>query len=114
MTLADRLAAAREDAAHEPVEPTPLTERMSQLGKQDRIEEIKGTVHAELLQQLGPQLYDADMDHEELAERVHAVLAEVLGAQEKPLSHRDRARVTQEITDDILGYGPIEPFLRDP
>ncbi len=22
--------------------------------------------------------------------------------------------MTQEITDDILGYGPIEPFLRDP
>ena len=114
MTLADRLALAREEAGHEPAEPAPLTQRMSQLGKQDRIEEIKGSVHAELLQQLGPQLYDADMDHDELAERVHAVLAEVLGAQEKPLSHSDRARVTQEITDDILGYGPIEPFLRDP
>ena len=23
-------------------------------------------------------------------------------------------RITQEISDDILGYGPIEPFLRDP
>ena len=22
--------------------------------------------------------------------------------------------MTQEISDDILGYGPIEPFLRDP
>ena len=21
--------------------------------------------------------------------------------------------ITQEISDDILGYGPIEPFLRD-
>ena len=27
---------------------------------------------------------------------------------------RDRTRITQEIADDILGYGPIEPFLRDP
>ncbi|MGY2704080.1 CpaF family protein [Nocardioides sp. HB32] len=114
MSLADRLAAAREDAGPEPSEPTPLTERMSQLGKQDRLEEIKGTVHAELLQELGPQLYDAEMDQDELAGRVRAVLADVLGAQEKPLSHSDRARVTQEITDDILGYGPIEPFLRDP
>ena len=26
----------------------------------------------------------------------------------------DRVRITQEIADDILGYGPIEPFLRDP
>ena len=27
---------------------------------------------------------------------------------------RSRVRVTQEITDDILGYGPIDPYLRDP
>ncbi|GAB6984771.1 CpaF family protein [Nocardioides pyridinolyticus] len=114
MSLADRLAAARADAGQESVEATPLTQRMSTLGKQDRIEEVKGSVHAELLQELGPKLYDADMDHDELAERVHAVLAQVLEAQERPLSHSDRAQVTQEITDDILGYGPIEPFLRDP
>ncbi len=45
---------------------------------------------------------------------MRAVLAEVLGAQDRPLSSSDRARVTQEISDDILGYGPIEPYLRDP
>src|SRR5215470_10877348 len=26
----------------------------------------------------------------------------------------DRARVAQEIADDILGHGPLEPYLRDP
>ncbi|WP_207619380.1 CpaF family protein [Nocardioides sp. IC4_145] len=80
----------------------------------DRIEEIKGNVHAELLQQLGPHLYDADMDQDELDQRVRTVLADVLSSQDRPLSSGDRARVTQEISDDILGYGPIEPFLRDP
>ena len=118
MTLADRLAAARVVTGVEelptPSEGEPLGRRKSRLRKHDRIEEIKGTVHAELLEQLGPQLYDAEMDHDELDERVRTVLADVLGAQDPPLSHSDRARVTQEITDDILGYGPIEPFLRDP
>ncbi|MEJ7775695.1 MAG: CpaF family protein [Nocardioidaceae bacterium] len=80
----------------------------------DRIEELKGSVHVELLKQLGPHLYDADMDQNELDQRVRGVLAEVLGSQDRPLSGSDRARVTQEISDDILGYGPIEPFLRDP
>ena len=81
---------------------------------QSRIEDLKATVHAELLQQLGPQLYDANIDQDDLAARVRQVLKEVIGAQEKPLSSADRAQVTLEITDDILGYGPIEPFLRDP
>ena len=30
------------------------------------------------------------------------------------MSSADRARIAQEIADDILGYGPIEPLLRDP
>ena len=80
----------------------------------DRIEELKTSVHAELLKELGPHLYDADMDQAELEQRVRTVLAEVLGAQDRPLSNSDRARVTQEISDDILGYGPIDPYLRDP
>ena len=38
------------------------------------------------------------------------------GAQreETPLTAADRTRIAQEIADDILGYGPLEPFLRDP
>ncbi|UMG92060.1 ATPase, T2SS/T4P/T4SS family [Nocardioides sp. TF02-7] len=80
----------------------------------DRIEELKTSVHAELLQQLGPRLYDSDMAQDDLDQQVRTVLAEVLGAQDRPLSKSDRTRVTQEISDDILGYGPIDPYLRDP
>src|SRR5690606_5096817 len=63
---------------------------------------------------LGPQLYDANLDQAELESRVRQVLKDVLSSQERPLSNADRTKVTLEITDDILGYGPIEPFLRDP
>jgi pilus assembly protein CpaF len=80
----------------------------------DRIEELKSTIHVQLLQQMGPRLYDSDMDQSELDTEVRKVLADVLGSQDRPLSSSDRAQVTQEISDDILGYGPIEPFLRDP
>ncbi|WP_183098608.1 CpaF family protein [Nocardioides pelophilus] len=80
----------------------------------DRIEELKASVHSELLKELGPHLYDSEMDQAELDQRVRTVLAEVLSAQDRPLSNSDRARVTQEISDDILGYGPIDPYLRDP
>jgi pilus assembly protein CpaF len=82
--------------------------------QRDRLEELKSRVHTELLKQLGPQLYQSDMDHQELEQRVRAVLADVLASQDKPVSNSDRNRITQEISDDILGYGPIEPYLRDP
>ena len=82
-------------------------------GSQDRLEEIKLAVHSELLKQLGPKLYGADMDAGELDRQVRAVLSDVLARQERPLSNSDRMLITQDISDDILGYGPIEPYLRD-
>jgi len=79
----------------------------------DRFEDLKESVHTELLQQLGPQLYDANLEAAELESKVRAVLAEVLAASNRPLTRGDRERITQEISDDILGYGPLEPYLRD-
>jgi pilus assembly protein CpaF len=106
-------AASRRTPA-KPAAAAPTQRRSLVATQNERIEELKSSVHIELLKQLGPQLYDADMDQAELDRRVRAVLADVMGAQDRPLSNSDRARVTQEISDDILGYGPIEPYLRDP
>lgn len=101
------------DTPHGRVDPGAFGRRASDT-QTGRIEELKSNVHIELLKQLGPHLYDSNMDQAELDSRVRGVLGEVLSGQERPLSSSDRARVTQEISDDILGYGPIEPFLRDP
>ncbi len=111
----DLAAAMTKSTPPRPAPESSLSQRRSAVSKQqDRIEELKENVHTELLKQLGPHLYDANMDQSELDQRVRAVLADVLGAHDTPLSGADRTRVTQEISDDILGYGPIEPFLRDP
>ncbi|WP_340538633.1 CpaF family protein [Nocardioides sp. GXZ039] len=83
-------------------------------GQSDRLDELKSSVHVELLKQLGPHLYDPNIDQGELEQRVRVVLSDVLSAHDRPLSNSDRARVTQQISDDILGYGPLEPYLRDP
>ncbi len=79
----------------------------------DRFEDLKENVHTELLQQLGPQLYDSDLDAKDLESKVRAVLADVLAGSNRPLTRVDRERITQDISDDILGYGPLEPYLRD-
>ncbi|GAA3812952.1 CpaF family protein [Nocardioides panacisoli] len=82
--------------------------------QEDRIEDLKSSVHDELLKQLGPHLYDAEMDQDDLEQRVRTVLSDVMASQDRPISTADRVRVTTEISDDILGYGPIDPYLRDP
>jgi pilus assembly protein CpaF len=71
-------------------------------------------VHTGLLETLGPRLYDARLTPSELEQQVRQTLQDVLSGGSVPLTSADRARLAQEIADDILGYGPIEPYLRDP
>ena len=123
MSLADRLAAARRDRTAT-VEAPPVsagaTAGSSTAAKArrsvtiDPFANLKREVHQSLLATLGPELYDARLTQSELEQKVRQTLQEVMAGGEVPLTTADRARISQEIADDILGYGPIEPFLRDP
>jgi pilus assembly protein CpaF len=42
------------------------------------------------------------------------MLQRALEEEETPLTREERRRLVSEIADDVLGFGPIEPFLRDP
>lgn len=112
-TASTTTAPAAEPRGSKPAPEGVRVRRSLSTQQADRIEALKASVHAELVKQIGPQLYDANMDQDELDRRVRKVLADVLSSQDQPLSSSDRQRVTQEISDDILGYGPIEPYLRE-
>jgi pilus assembly protein CpaF len=43
---------------------------------------------------------------------LHAV-TEQLALNRTPLTREERRRIVREIADDVLGYGPLEPLLRD-
>jgi pilus assembly protein CpaF len=71
-------------------------------------------VHARLLELLGPTLYDSQLSQEDLAGRVSVSLATILRSMSLNFPSEQMESLTREITDDILGYGPLEPYLRDP
>ncbi|HWD83998.1 MAG TPA: ATPase, T2SS/T4P/T4SS family, partial [Kribbella sp.] len=75
---------------------------------------VKRSVHQGLLESLGPKLYDAHLDQRDLEQRVTQTLQAVLQRDDTPMTVTDRARVAQEVSDEILGHGPLEPYLRDP
>lgn len=74
---------------------------------------IRTSVHSQLVELLGPSLYEPTMSEDELASRVRTALTTVLDAGRVEMSTEQRATIIQEISDDILGYGPLEPYLRD-
>src|SRR5881227_509197 len=78
----------------------------------DPYAELKTQVHHACIAKLGPQLFTTQ-SNEDLSERVLRSVTEQLALDRTPLTRDERRQIVREITDDILGYGPLEPFLRD-
>jgi pilus assembly protein CpaF len=111
MTLSDRLS--RQGLTNGPVvERRGVPKRSSRY--EDPFGPLKRSVHEALLAVLGPKLYDTHLDERELEQQVMQALQVVLQRDETPMTVADKARVAQEVADDILGHGPLEQYLRDP
>jgi pilus assembly protein CpaF len=81
-------------------------------GAVDPYAELKTRVHHACIAKLGPELFTAETTGD-LSERVLRAVTEQLALDRTPLTRDERRQLVREITDDILGYGPLEPFLRD-
>ena len=81
-------------------------------GVADPYAELKTRVHHACIAKLGPELFSAETTGD-LSERVLRAVTEQLALDRTPLTRDERRQLVREITDDILGYGPLEPFLRD-
>ena len=112
MTLAHRLAGAGGSPGRPPTKGASTG--TSRPVRTDPVAEVKRSVRRALVESLGPRLYDPHMTQTELESRVRQTLQTVMEREATPLSGQDRARITQEVADDILGYGPLEPLLNDP
>jgi pilus assembly protein CpaF len=114
MSLTERLEQARgsspsvsgrrESATVE----TPAAARL-----RDPFARVKASVHQALMESLGPQMYDPHLEQSELELRVRQTLQSVINSENTPLAAADRNRIAQEVADEILGLGPLEPLLRD-
>jgi pilus assembly protein CpaF len=79
---------------------------------EDPFSELKNDIHMAVIGDLGPQLFNVNMDPNGLRERVTTDIRTRLAAETR-LSRDDRERLTSEIADDILGHGPLERLLAD-
>ena len=80
----------------------------------DPLAAIKERAQESLFARLGGRLFRPDMTEEQLHRLVVEELGSVLQADRAPLSPAERQRLVDDITEDVLGYGPIERFLVDP
>jgi pilus assembly protein CpaF len=118
MGLHDRIsgrngnAAGAADVEHSSYTPQPRDESTERTGPVDPYAELKTRIHHNCIAKLGPELFKKETT-EDLSERVLRAVTEQLALDRTPLTREERRQITREITDDILGYGPLEPLLRD-
>lgn len=76
-------------------------------------DELRKKIHDALIDELGPILFEKRLTDDELRRRINERLQAVLIRERAPLSTADKAQLAQDIADDVMGYGPIDQFLRD-
>src|ERR1044072_6577815 len=78
----------------------------------DPFSEVNTRILMAVISDLGPQLFNVNMDPIALRDRVFADIRAQL-TLETGISRDDRDRIAGEIADDILGHGPLERLLAD-
>ena len=97
---------------HERLTTNSATAQAAKAAEREPFAELKNQVHLTVIGELGPQLSATNADATATRERVIATVRQHLQT-ETGISREDRDRITSELTDDILGYGPLERLLAD-
>jgi pilus assembly protein CpaF len=100
MGLHDRLSGGATAVAGAPVAP-----------RIDPYAELKVQVHHACIAKLGPEIFNDNA--QDLSDAVYRAVTEELAVSNTPLNREERRELVRQLTDDILGYGPLERFLAD-
>jgi pilus assembly protein CpaF len=106
------------EASPTPTEPPPAPSgptlpKAETVEPSDPLAHIKLRAQQALFARLGARLYDSSLSEDQLQAFVRQELSEVVEAERIPLTAAERQRLTAEVSDDVLGYGPLQPFLDD-
>lgn len=78
-----------------------------------QIDDIKRNIHIKLIEKLSDVLFKKKISDVELKLRVQKEINNILNDYEIPLNILEKKKITDDLIDDVIGYGPIEEFLKD-
>jgi len=75
--------------------------------------DLKASVHRKLLNRLNLEAL-ATTDRSRAEGEIRALFGSLLADENVPISLGERDMLLAELLDDVFGFGPLEPLLRDP
>ncbi|PRX38309.1 pilus assembly protein CpaF [Meinhardsimonia xiamenensis] len=106
---APRPSTTRAGTHRAPAQPVPEDKERK---RRQRLLEIKTEMHRRLLDQLNLAALEHAKEAELRAE-INAITAESLEEMGVVLNREDRAQLIQDLIDEVIGLGPLEPLLKD-
>lgn len=75
----------------------------------DPFQALKSKIHKHVVDELG----SADMEQRQLEDAVNRIAETTMDEEPIPVPRFERNRIVSEVVDEVLGYGPIQPLLKD-
>ena len=95
--------------AHAPV--APPTRMMPQVPVRESFRDTKFRVQQRVISDLDPKL---DLSNQvEVRRQIEEIFSKAVDEEGLALTRAERVRMLEQITDEIVGLGPLEPLLRD-
>src|SRR5271169_4702676 len=98
-------------APGQPPAATPAQRLMSQGPVRESFRDVKFRIQSRVIQDLDPKL---DLSNQvEVRRQIEEIFGRVIDEEGLALTRAERVRMLEQITDEIIGLGPMEPLLRD-
>src|SRR5881296_3971023 len=129
MSLLKRIESARPGAGPAPASPglpvapggpagpggptaaAPPQRLMTQTPVRESFRDVKFRIQNRVIQDLDPKL---DLSNQvEVRRQIEEIFGKVIDEEGLALTRAERVRMLEQITDEIIGLGPLEPLLRD-
>ena len=101
--------------AQAPVQQRPAAEAVAadkEKKRKERLTELKVEIHKRLLEDLNLSAIESATE-QSLRGEIAALANEALDDMSVALNKEDRIALTQELYDEVMGLGPLEPLLKD-
>ncbi len=77
-----------------------------------RIQELRAEIHRKLIDRLDLGQITEE-NKENVKSQVRPVVMEMISAKPTPISHQERVSLSEDILDEVFGFGPLEALLKD-
>ena len=94
-----------------PPQASPSGRLMPSAPARESFRDVKFRIQNRVIQDLDPKL---DLSNQvEVRRQIEEIFGRVIDEEGLALTRAERVRMLEQITDEIIGLGPLEPLLRD-